>query len=79
MINSIELQVLGAWGGASNWTIICVLLNLSVQIGLLNNVGDLIISGFGERQSSEVFSGNIFILHSPLNINGIGNAPDMSV
>ena len=50
-----------------------------MQIVLLNNVGDLIISGFGERQISEVFSGDIFIVNSPLDINGIGNAPNMSI
>ena len=50
-----------------------------MQIGLLNNAGDLIISGFGERQSSEVFSGDIVIVNSPLDISGIGNAPNMSI
>ena len=51
---------------------------MSVQSGLLTNAGDLIISGFGERQSSEVFSGDIFIADSSLDNKGIGNAPNMS-
>ena len=48
-----------------------------MQIGLITNVDDLIISGFGEHQSSEVFSGDIFIVDSPLDNNGIGEAPNM--
>ena len=34
---------------------------------------DLIISGFGERQSSEVRSRDIFIVDSPLGNNSINN------
>ena len=69
----------GAGGsGTPNQMIICVLLVLSVQIGLLTNMGDLTISGFGECQSSELFSGNIFIVDSPLDNNGTGIAPNMS-
>ena len=72
MVNSIELQVLGAW----EWNIkvdhnLCTPY-VRVQIGLLNNVGDLIISGSGEHQSSEVFSGDIFIVNSPLDVIALG-------